>query len=145
MKLEVVVVASKDAPEDLVDQIDKAREGDSPNGELYAEQLLAISYGQGYLVVLMDTDINLYLGGTMLYLDRPDWMDIDTPAIQGIIKREVNGYNFRLNEMLLRVIIDMLKEAGYHKLWVEPYEKQSLILLTYGFKPASFGRVYLDF
>jgi hypothetical protein len=143
----VSITHSRNVSKELHDQIYKARMEDEMNAELYTEQIICIREKKGYLVTLMDQDI--YLGGTMVYTDTDDMCSavcLEVPSMQGIVKRKLPGYQFRLNSLLLPKIIDFLREKGFNRLWVEPYEKQGEILIKYfGFKWECYGTMYLDF
>lgn len=146
-KLTVSITHSKDVSKVLYDQIYKAQMENKMHEELYLEQTLSIREGKGYLVTLMDQDI--YLGGTMVYTDDDDTSSVaplEIPSMQGIVKRKIHGYNFRLNSLLLPKIIEFLREKGFNRLWVEPYQKQGEILTKhFGFKCECYGIMYLDF
>ncbi len=144
----VVFYFNNDVPIHIIDIIKSDNElalsVDLDRHDIYYEQLQGLNknYKDAYFVAAFDIN-NVYMGGTLLFLDeRPWYVNPDAPVFQGIARSMASNPDIKLNSLLIPAIISFIKDKGFKVLHVEPLDNQKAILLKhYNFIYQSFGEL----
>ena len=135
-------------PDKIIDIIKTDNEtciknSDFDRHDIYYEQLITINgnYDNAYFVSAYNFE-DIYIGGVILYLkDKPDYVNPDVPAFQGIAK-SMHKTDIKLNSLLIPAMISFVKTKGFNQLNVEPLDRQKKILLDYyNFIEKHFGEL----